>query len=413
MNEQTQNELRMHRATSSRSRTASGVCVGCGEGRVTTLMTFPDVPTQSTMVLCDAGAAASFPRATMDIGYCESCELICNTSFDASMLHYGDGFEESQFGSSTFRAYAEDLASRLVREVEAVEGGFVELGCGKGEFLELLCEAGGRAGVGIDPACDPARIREGLCDRIVIDRRFYGEAHADVVRGASLVCCRHTLEHLGEPLAFLRLLREHLEGRPETLVYFDVPDTDHVIDDGAFWEMNYEHCAYYTPASLVRLFERAGFSVKDVGVEYGGQNLFVRATSGPVGDPPVVPSSGDGRSRAVAFAENMSRAIRAWSSVLKGRGGTALWGSGSRSVGFMGATGLGEEDICAVVDISEHRQGRYMPGYSRPIIGPGDLVSVSPERVIVMNPMYVDEITSELGRVGVDAEVLVINRPPS
>jgi len=41
------------------------------------------------------------------------------------------------------------------------------------------------------------------------------------------VCCRHTLEHLGDPLAFLRLLRSHLEGSPGTLVYFDVPDTDH------------------------------------------------------------------------------------------------------------------------------------------------------------------------------------------
>jgi len=387
-------------------------CVGCGGSRVVPLMTFPDVPTQATMVLRDEASARSFPRATMEIGYCESCGLICNTAFDASALRYGEGFEESQFGSSTFRAYADDLAARLARETEGVAGHLVELGCGKGEFLERLCERSGTDAIGIDPACDPSRIRRDLEGRITIDRRFYGDEHAEMIRGAAMVCCRHTLEHLGDPLAFLRLLRSHLEGRPETLVYFDVPDTDHVIDDGAFWEMNYEHCAYYTPPSLVRLFERAGFSVLEVGVEYGGQNLFIKATSGAVKTPPDVPPVGAARARAIAFAENTERAISRWSAALSGRGGTALWGSGSRAVGFMGATGLGEQEIGAVVDISPRRQGMYMPGYGRPIVGPGELASIRPDRVIVMNPIYTEEIRSELARVGLAVDVHRVNSPP-
>jgi hypothetical protein len=52
-----------------------------------------------------------------------------------------------------------------------------------------------------------------------------------------------------------------------------------------------------------------------------------------------------------------------------------------------------------VVDINPHRQGKFMPGTGHPIVAPEGLVDVRPEHVVVMNPIYVQEIGRDLARL--------------
>lgn len=388
-------------------------CLGCRSSRVLPLIAFSDVPVQSTMVLRSADEAGGFPRAEMALAYCEDCGLISNTAFNPDLVHYGKGFEESQFASPTFRAFAETLADRLVTACGEGPRRVVELGCGKGEFLELLCRREGVTGVGIDPACDADRLDPAVRDRIEVVEAFYDDAHREIIHAADLVCCRHTLEHLADPLAFFRRLRDHLADRPGTLVYVDAPDTDHVIDQGAFWEMNYEHCGYYTPASLAGLLRRAGFGLQRVEVGFSGQNLGAWATTGP--DAPDEPPAArePARNRARLFADNARRAVHAWHDALHHHADTVLWGSGSRAVGFMGAASLTERHVAGVVDINPRRQGLYMPGYQRPIIPPDELARLDPGRVVVMNPIYAREIAAALADLGLHTEVLTIDHPPA
>src|SRR3712207_6943984 len=35
--------------------------------------------------------------------------------------------------------------------------------------------------------------------------------------------------------------------RPHTVVAIEVPDTLRVLTEGAFWDLYYEHCSYFTP----------------------------------------------------------------------------------------------------------------------------------------------------------------------
>jgi ABC-type hemin transport system substrate-binding protein len=46
-----------------------------------------------------------------------------------------------------------------------------------------------------------------------------------------------------------------------------------------------------------------------------------------------------------------------------------------------------------------------MAGTGHEIIAPEALVELRPELVVVMNPIYRDEIAAELARLGVDAEI--------
>ena len=89
-----------------------------------------------------------------------------------------------------------------------------------------------------------------------------------------------------------------------------------------------------------------------------------------------------------------------------GRGHRAIvWGSGSKGVAFLTSLGLGDA-IEYVVDINPHRQGTFMATTGHRIVGPDALREAPPDLVIVMNPVYRDEIAAEVERQGLQAEVI-------
>ncbi|MDZ7734316.1 MAG: class I SAM-dependent methyltransferase [Acidimicrobiia bacterium] len=174
---------------------------------------------------------------------------------------------------------AHDLVDRTV----------LEIGCGKGEFLVMMVEAGIGKGIGIDPGVHPERIAPALADRVDWIADFYSEEYAHL--DADAVVCRHTLEHIPDVLGFMSMLRTAIGDRPGTAVLFELPDVLRVLEEVAFWDVYYEHCSYFTLGSLARLFRRAGFEVHDLDVDYDGQYLLLEAS------PSTTPAPGPPRDR--------------------------------------------------------------------------------------------------------------------
>jgi len=71
--------------------------------------------------------------------------------------------EETQGFSPFFRAWHEGLAQRLIDRYSLRAKKIIEIGCGKGEFLALLCDLGHNRGIGFDPAYVPERNRLWVC----------------------------------------------------------------------------------------------------------------------------------------------------------------------------------------------------------------------------------------------------------
>ena len=49
-----------------------------------------------------------------------------------------------------------------------------------------------------------------------------------------------------------------------------------------------------------------------------------------------------------------------------------------------------------MVDINPHKHGKYLAGSGHQIVGPDALVEIKPDVVVVMNPIYVEEIRADL-----------------
>jgi hypothetical protein len=236
----------------------------------------------------------------------------------------------------------------------------------------------------------------------------YSERYADL--RADLVVCRHTLEHLADPGDFLRLIRD---GAGDAIVYVEVPDVEHVLREGAFWDIYYEHCCYFTAGSFARLVRGAGFDVVDARHGFGGQYLLLWARPA-ASSADGVDGGGDVeqlRETAERFRGLHADKVSEWNVRLEGlrRDGrrAALWGSGSKAVAFLTAVDAREEVDC-VVDINPRKHGMFMAGVRQQIVPPSFLADHCPDVVIVMNEIYREEIRAELESLGVDAELLLL-----
>lgn len=388
-----------------------GTCPNCDSATTKPFYRAANIPAQSCLLISTRKDALNFPTGDLELAHCPACGFISNAHFDEKLLNYGGEYEETQGFSPTFGAFAKSLAGRLIEQYGLRGKRILELGCGKGEFITLMCEMGAAGGVGIDPAYVPGRLTSGAVDRVRFIQEFLKPEHSSI--DADFVVCRHTLEHIPRTLEFLKLLRANL-GNRRTPVVFEVPDTERVLREGAFWDIYYEHCSYFCPVSLRHVFELAGFDVERVWMEYDDQYLLIAARPG---DGVKAAASTDDLARVAelvkAFGTTCPRAIGAWRAWLDSAKGArpVLWGAGSKGVGFL--TTLGERDrIPVCVDINPYKHGKYMPATGQEVVGADFLTLHRPTHIIVMNPIYMNEIGETVRRLGLDAELLSINSPP-
>ena len=118
-------------------------CPSCGAGRVRIFYEALSAPVNSVLLVSSREQAVGFPTGDIRLGFCHECGFIYNTSFERRLVEYSSRCEETQGFSPFFRAWHEGLARRLIDRHSLYGKKIVEIGCGKGEFLALLCGLGG------------------------------------------------------------------------------------------------------------------------------------------------------------------------------------------------------------------------------------------------------------------------------
>jgi hypothetical protein len=368
-----------------------------------------DVPVHSVLLMATREEAVAYPRGDIALGLCEACGFIANLAFDPSKHEYSAKYEETQGFSGTFNAFHRALAERLIERHGLRGKRMIEIGCGKGEFLTMLCELGGNTGIGFDPAYIPERNTSAAKDRITFITDLYSEKYTH--HSADFVCCKMTLEHIQNVGEFVSMVRRSIGDRHDTMVFFQIPEVRRVLRDRGFWDIYYEHCSYFSPGSLARTFRRAGFDVLSLGTEYDDQYLMIEARPSRGTPTPPLPEEDDlaGVTADVsAFTAEIGPTLERWRALardLRASGRKAvLWGGGSKAVAFLTTLGV-TDDLPYAVDINPYKHGTYLAGNGQKIVGPEFLREYRPDVVIVMNPIYVKEIGRDLDAMGIRAEL--------
>ena len=392
---------------------ATPACRACGKRDIQNFYRVEDVPAHSCLMLSSREEALAFPRGDIELGFCRGCGFIGNVRFDPGLEQYSAAYEETQAYSPRFLRFLDQVwDEQIARFGLGPRMTALEIGCGKGEFLVGLCERSGCAGIGVDPGYRPERTRSSAAERMTFIRDLYGPKYAHLQ--ADYVCCRHTLEHIAPVLDFVRLVRETIGDRRHVNVFFELPDMERVLRQGAFWDIYYEHCTYFTRGSLARLFRSAGFDVHRLYKAYDDQYLMLEAQ--PAGGPTdaLLPQEDDLAtltSLVSRFERQVGDRLQSLSDTLarhRARGSRlAIWGSGSKCVSLISSLHLGPE-LVAVVDINPHKHGKFLAGSGLEIVSPETLRSLRPEVVLVMNSIYGDEIRHDLAARSLHPELIAL-----
>lgn len=109
------------------------------------------------------------------------------------MLHYDSKYQNEQSYSIEFKKHL-DIVKQIVEERNPLKSHIVEIGCSKGTFLNILHDSGYFNILGFDPAYEG---EVSIYSKMLLSPEG-NYSHAD------LFIMRHVLEHVPEPLNFLK-----------------------------------------------------------------------------------------------------------------------------------------------------------------------------------------------------------------
>lgn len=315
--------------------------------------------------------ALACPRGDVSLVQDLETGLIFNRAFRPDLVVYDSAYQNEQGLSRHFQEHLRSVMVIINRQMG--RSNLVEVGCGKGLFLELLL-ANGLHVTGFDPAY------EGINPRI--RRHFFEEGVGIEAKGLIL---RHVLEHIPDPVSFLKNLSKANQRRGR--IYIEVPCFDWICEHKTWFDIFHEHVNYFRLDDFHRMFSQ----VVESGRIFGGQYLYVVAELSSVREPSLVAES------PFLFPSDFTSGINANSP--DNTGSIVVWGGASKGVIFSLLKARAGFTVQAVIDINPAKQGKFLPVSGFQVQPPESVLPMLElgHPIFVMNSNYLDEIRTMTG----------------
>ena len=296
-----------------------------------------------------------------------STGFVYNQSFNPKLMVYDENYQNEQGISSIFLNHLETVF-KIIKQQLGINS-IVEVGCGKGLFLEILQRRGFKI-TGFDPAYEGS-------NKNIINKPF-DKKHSIKSEGLIL---RHVLEHIKTPYEFLNKLR--LANDRKGKIYIEVPCLDWIIKNKAWYDIYYEHVNYFRLSDLKRMFK----TVYDSGKLFEGQYIYIVAELSSLLKPKC--NENDYINFPNDFLKDLST-----NQEINHNQKSIVWGGASKGTIFMLMKRRFNYNIDGIIDINPAKQGKYIPAVGEKVLSPKEGANSFPNGTIcyVMNSIYLNEI---------------------
>ena len=252
----------------------------------------------------------------------------------------------------------------------------LECGCGGGEFLELMQQAGADA-YGMEFG------EKNLCKcrekSLNVEKCFF-ENGSEKLSNAPFdgFFILNYLEHLPDITVYLEGIRNNLADGAVGLI--EVPNFDMMLQNSTFAEFTTDHLYYFTAASLKTLLENNGFEVISENVVWYGYILSFEV-----------------RKRQLPDLSKFDLAKAELTGKLQdlvnfyGKERSAVWGASHQAFAVLALAGLHEKIRC-IIDSASFKQGKFSPATDIPVVSPESIASEDLDLLIVIAGGYSDEV---------------------
>ena len=315
-------------------------------------------------------------------------DFVENEAFDSSLIDYSEDYENSQAHSVKFKTHMKSVLTMLKQHVTQ-DSRIVEVGCGKGDFVEMVQADGSFKIKGYDASYEG--------NNSAIEKRYLNEN--DRIK-ADLVILRHVLEHVPNPYNFLSMLKAVFG---ETKIYIEVPNYDWIVANQTFFDITFEYVNYFSQMSLKRLFD---VSATMHGLLFDEQYQYV------IADLASLNSDFNERYESqnweyILFNDlfpNLQADINRLDAAAQEHP-VYIWGAATKGCLFLVHCRNSDcliDKVQYAIDQNPQKHGKFLPGSLVPIESKSEFLSTvqGEALLIVSNPAYKDEIEDEVKAAG-------------
>lgn len=388
-------------------------CPICESKNHSIFLSLSQLPVHCNLICEERLDALNTPKGDIELTLCKDCGHVFNSAFNTNLMEYSGSYENSLHFSERFREYIDWLADQLIVRYSLYDKKIAEIGCGQGDFLRLVCDKGGNTGIGFDPGYRQDQDSNGRRGTI----RIINEIYSGQLSGcqADFLICRHVLEHIYNPQNFLSMITGTVDKQLNASLFFEVPSLLWTLRDLSIWDIIYEHYSYFSCHSLSQLFLKCGLSVNAIYETYGKQFLCIEASTSNCQNSALDIYSNclkDLQNYVVDFTEKFQSKVddanKMLADIKQAKKKIVLWGAGSKGVTFLNILNITNQ-VRYVVDINPRKHGKYIAGTGQEIVCPEFLKSYVPDYIVVMNPIYLDEVRQYANEyLGLSVDLLTV-----
>ncbi len=345
---------------------------------------------------------------------CGNCFLVQLLQFETPDAIFSDYAYFSSFSTSWLdhaRRYTDDVTARF-----GLTGAsqVVEIASNDGYLLQYFM-AKQIPVLGIEPAANVAAAAEAKGIPSLV--RFFGTELAGELardgRQADLLLGNNVLAHVPDLNDFVRGLKIAL--KPTGVITMEFPHLLRLMDENQFDTIYHEHFSYFSLLTVVRVFAAHGLRIFDVEqLPTHGGSLRIFATHLENGSHPTGPrvttlldeerSAGlDTLATYERFGDRVKETkdkLLAFLRHAKAEGRKVVgYGAPAKGNTLLNYCGVGPDLIDYTVDLSPHKQGRFLPGSRLPIAAPSRIEETRPDYVLILPWNLQTEITKQMAHI--------------
>lgn len=403
----------MKRLISSRG---TSECRACRGKNLVSVLNLGAQPLPSEYGLTPDDVMEVFP---LHLRICSSCGLGQLGEYVLPERIFHDAYPYLSSTSSTWVEHAHKYANAMKSSLSLDSQSLViELASNDGYLLSAFKKLGVQV-LGIEPANNVASIarKEGV--PTLTD--FFGVRVAEDIRSTHghprLIVANNVFAHIPDMHDFMEGMS--ILADDKTVITIENPCFVVLLNKTLFDTIYHEHYSYLTAHSVSVVAQAHGLQLVHVDKlpTQGGSNRYWLSRSQRPDE--TVNKTLEAEKRAGlfdpsewdAFSARASSAIeglRAWLLQRKQNGGVVVgYGAAHKGNTFLNSVGEVSRTLAYVVDASEEKQGKFLPGSQVPVLAPERLASLRPTDVLILPWNIAPELAAQIKEISPNVDIWV------
>jgi SAM-dependent methyltransferase len=311
--------------------------------------------------------------------------------------------------SATTRGDMEKFYKSCLQKAAIPEGGkILDIASNDGTLLSFFKKDGYKV-LGVEPSSDAFNraIKNGVP---TLNLFFNSDVCEDINRlhgKFDLITATNLITHVNDPVDFLTAAKSLLKESGSIALEFYYFES--LISNIAFDQIYHEHVSYFNFSTFKKLLEKVeleAYHVEVVSSQGGSLRVFISLPGKYKADETVnrlISKEGTHeniKERYEKFSDSVHQRAREIEELLdlKYSEGNVIagYGASAKATVLTNYLKLSGQIIKGIADLSDIKQGKYIPGTGIPVISPDKLTDLSPDVIVIFSWNIADEIINQL-----------------